>query len=231
MRSLSTRVPPVTALRSPPLSRITGADSPVMAASSTLAIPSITSPSAGMMSPASQTTRSPFCNIGAGTFSSRPLRRRRAIVSLRALRRLAACALPRPSATASAKLAKSTVNQSQIASCATKPRSAGSASKNSHSGQRRAHHGHEHDRVFDHQTRVEFLERVADRRPGNVPIKERRSFCFIDFQPSMQHECHKCFSAVGMARETHLLHGRAVVHFAATIASIRSSFVLISWFS
>ena len=31
IRSLSTRVPPVTALRSPPLSRITGADSPVMA--------------------------------------------------------------------------------------------------------------------------------------------------------------------------------------------------------
>ena len=41
MRSLMTRVPPVTALRSPPLSRMTGADSPVMAASSTLAMPSI----------------------------------------------------------------------------------------------------------------------------------------------------------------------------------------------
>ena len=47
MRSLRTRVPPVTALRSPPLSRMTGADSPVMADSSTLAMPSITSPSAG----------------------------------------------------------------------------------------------------------------------------------------------------------------------------------------
>ena len=31
MRSESTRVPPVTALRSPPDSRMTGADSPVMA--------------------------------------------------------------------------------------------------------------------------------------------------------------------------------------------------------
>ena len=41
MRSLRTRVPPVTALRSPPLSRMTGADSPVMADSSTLAMPSI----------------------------------------------------------------------------------------------------------------------------------------------------------------------------------------------
>ena len=123
MRSLSTRVPPVTALRSPPLSRITGADSPVTADSSTLAIPSTTSPSAGIMSPASHTTRSPIWRSGAATFSSRPLRRRRAIVSLRAFRRLSAWALPRPSATASAKFAKSTVNQSQIASCATKPRS------------------------------------------------------------------------------------------------------------
>jgi hypothetical protein len=64
MRSLSTRVPPVTALRSPPLSRITGADSPVMADSSTLAMPSTTSPSPGMTSPASQTTRSPTAQVG-----------------------------------------------------------------------------------------------------------------------------------------------------------------------
>ena len=41
-----TRVPPVTALRSPPLSRTTGADSPVMADSSTVAMPSTISPSA-----------------------------------------------------------------------------------------------------------------------------------------------------------------------------------------
>ena len=43
-----TRVPPVTEDRSPPDSRITGADSPVMADSSTDAMPSITSPSPGM---------------------------------------------------------------------------------------------------------------------------------------------------------------------------------------
>src|SRR4029077_5240589 len=105
------------------------ADSPVIAASSTLAIPSTTSPSAGIMSPASHTTRSPFCNAGAGTCCSRPFHRRRAIVSFRAFLKLAACALPRPSATASAKLAKSTVNQSQIASCVTNPRSPDSAVK------------------------------------------------------------------------------------------------------
>ena len=54
-QSESTRVPPVTALRSPPDSRITGALSPVTALSSTDATPSITSPSAGMMSPVSAT--------------------------------------------------------------------------------------------------------------------------------------------------------------------------------
>ena len=56
IRSDSTFVPPVTADRSPPDSRMTGADSPVMADSSTEATPSTTSPSPGMTSPASTTT-------------------------------------------------------------------------------------------------------------------------------------------------------------------------------
>ena len=65
--SESTLVPPVTALRSPPLSRITGADSPVMADSSTEAMPSMTSPSPGMISPAETTTTSPLRSSVAGT--------------------------------------------------------------------------------------------------------------------------------------------------------------------
>ena len=36
--------------------------------------------------------------------------------------------------------------------------------KNAHRRQRRADHGHKHDRVLDHQARIQFLERVADRR-------------------------------------------------------------------
>ena len=52
-QSESTLVPPVTALRSPPDSRMTGALSPVTALSSTRATPAITSPSAGTVSPAS----------------------------------------------------------------------------------------------------------------------------------------------------------------------------------
>ena len=47
-QSDSTRVPPVTDEKSPPASRSTGADSPVIALSSTDATPSMTSPSAGI---------------------------------------------------------------------------------------------------------------------------------------------------------------------------------------
>ena len=68
----STRVPPVTAERSPPDSRITGADSPVMADSSTAAMPSTTSPSPGMTSPGSHTHRSPTCNSADGTVFVEP---------------------------------------------------------------------------------------------------------------------------------------------------------------
>ena len=49
--SESTFVPPVTELLSPPASRITGADSPVMALSSMEASPSTISPSAGIVCP------------------------------------------------------------------------------------------------------------------------------------------------------------------------------------
>ena len=108
----STRVPPVTAERSPPDSRITGADSPVIADSSTLAMPSITSPSLGIISPATTTTSSSRSSAVLAVSSVVPSGRRRwATVSERVLRSVSACALPRPSAIASAKFANSTVNQ------------------------------------------------------------------------------------------------------------------------
>src|SRR6266487_397144 len=124
IQSESTRVPPVTALRSPPLSRMTGADSPVMADSSTEATPSCTSPSPGITSPASTSTRSPLRRSGAATsctlLKRSGLARRLAIVVERALRSVSAWALPRPSAIASAKLAKTTANHNQKATASTK---------------------------------------------------------------------------------------------------------------
>ena len=66
-------MPPVTAERSPPDSRMTGADSPVIADSSTEAIPSITSPSAGMRWPAVTTTTSPAVSSMLGTLDGLPV--------------------------------------------------------------------------------------------------------------------------------------------------------------
>jgi hypothetical protein len=124
-QSESTRVPPVTALRSPPLSRITGALSPVIALSSTDATPSSTSPSLGITSPASTNTRSPLRSRAESTGCAFELRAgvssRLAGTSWRALRRVSACALPRPSAMASAKLANSTVIHSQADTPRMKP--------------------------------------------------------------------------------------------------------------
>jgi hypothetical protein len=124
-QSESTRVPPVTLERSPRLSRITGALSPVMALSSTEATPSRTSPSEGMTSPASTSTTSPLRRFEAlmdSAFASRRgVPRRLAGTSLRVFLRASAWALPRPSAIASAKLAKSRVNQSQAAIARPKP--------------------------------------------------------------------------------------------------------------
>ncbi len=117
IQSDSTCVPPVTAERSPPDSRMTGADSPVIAASLTDAMPSITSPSDGIVSPASTRTTLPTFRLGAGheliVLSPAPLSslawrfgalapQRRRPVPCRGLRR-----------SASAKLANSTVNHSQ----------------------------------------------------------------------------------------------------------------------
>src|SRR5277367_3935173 len=120
--SESTRVPPVTALRSPPASRTTGADSPVMADSSTVAAPWTISPSAGMISPARTTMTSSFRSESASTLLILPSSEILfALVCVRVWRKAFACALPRPSATASAKFANSTVNQSQIAICKTNP--------------------------------------------------------------------------------------------------------------
>ncbi len=116
-QSDSTWVPPVTELRSPPLSRMTGALSPVIALSFTEATPS-TTVAVGRDEVAGLDQHDvALAERGRGhalvVLAPRSGRRSRlAWSSRRALRSDAAWALPRPSAIASAKLAKSTVNQS-----------------------------------------------------------------------------------------------------------------------
>ena len=65
-------VPPVTPLLSPPDSLMTGADSPVMADSSTSAVPSIISPSLGMISFSLISTQSFLWRVRAETFAMLP---------------------------------------------------------------------------------------------------------------------------------------------------------------
>ena len=108
-----TRVPAVTAERSPPASRITGALSPVIAASLTEATPAMTSPSAGINSPVATITSSPLRNCAAGRVCPVGKRANRSDLAARSE---AAWARPRPSANASAKVPNSTVNHNQTIS-------------------------------------------------------------------------------------------------------------------
>ena len=167
IRSDSTRVPPVTAERSPPASRMTGADSPVIADSSTLAIPSITVPSPGMTSPAATTTTSP---LAARTRPPRGRCPAGAVVVVRISRSAAAWALPRPSASASARLAKTTVSHSQTAIVTVNQRGSPEPPTTVAGDRRhgRADLDHEHHRVAQLDARVELLQRRDEDVRGDL---------------------------------------------------------------
>ena len=175
IQSEMTVVPPVTAERSPPASRMTGADSPVIAASLTDAMPSITSPSPGMMSPASTSTKSPGRRSSAETVRDLPrLSRsasRLAFVSVRVRRKASACARPRPSAIASAKLANSTVNHSHSGDLpGERSRAARRQIANEqHRDERRHDRGDEDHRVLDQCARIELAEGID----GGAPDERR----------------------------------------------------------
>jgi len=90
-----------------------------MALSSTEATPSITSPSQGIMSPASTSSTAPIRNSSVSTgIHDDPCLASSSFFAMPrffSCRRLAACALLRPSAKASAKFANSTVNHNHSA--------------------------------------------------------------------------------------------------------------------
>ena len=102
-----------------------------------------------------------------------------AVVSVRALRSVSACALPRPSAIASAKLANSTVSHSQNVICSSKPRPGRRADGVEREPDRRqdaADLDDEHDRVLRHRPRVQLAERVDDRAADDGRIPDRLGF-------------------------------------------------------
>ena len=119
--------------------------------------------------PASTTTRSP-CRRSRGRApaprrapvapaSSRPGGGRRC--PSRARRSASACALPRPSATASARLAKT---HGQPQPDGDRPGEHGRVGDRQHGGEDRADLDDEHDRVAPQRARVELAQRVGQRR-------------------------------------------------------------------
>ena len=107
--------------------------------------------------------------------------RRCAVVVVRVARSAFACALPRPSAIASAKFANSTVSQSQTDDHADEPEPPVVAADEVEDEDRRRDHAaeldDEHHRVADLQARVELRERVADRRERRGRARRCWSTC------------------------------------------------------
>ncbi len=185
IRSEVTRVPPVTALRSPPDSRITGADSPVIADSSTEAIPSITVPSPGISSPAVDDDDVAAGQLGGGLGGA--VAACVATVSWRIERRVSAWARPRPSANASAMFAKTTVSHSQmeivnVYQAGSLPPQRLAAEHLDEPGDRRDHRADlddEHHRVADLDARIELHEAVDQRAADDVPPEQRDRLALV----------------------------------------------------
>ena len=178
IRSESTRVPPVTALRSPPASRITGADSPVTADSSTEAMPSITVPSPGITSPASTTTTSPFASSFAATVAAvaqpgdglGPHRAQRVGLGLAAAlgERLGEVAEddrePEPERDDAREPGRLVAAAERLA--------AEDLDQEPDGREHGADLDHEHDRVADHPPRVELAHAGEDRRPQGRGVED-----------------------------------------------------------
>ena len=171
MWSESTRVPPVTALRSPPASRMTGADSPVIADSSTEAMPSITVPSPGMTSPASTTTTSPRCSSAAG-FVAAVAQPRRGLGAHRAQR--VGLGLAAALGDRLGEVAEQHGQPQPDRDREGEPARLVAADDPRDRDDHRADLDHEHDRVAQHQPRVELAEGGEDRPAQDRALEHQR---------------------------------------------------------
>ena len=137
----------------------------MIADSSTVAMPSTTSPSPGMISPGLDddpvADRQRRCRAPRSSAPSCASRRATVVASWSGAG-VSACALPRPSATASARLANSTVNHSQTAISQAKTLGSTIAETGD---EHRADPDDEHDRVAQLRARVELAQRVGQRAP------------------------------------------------------------------
>ena len=173
-------MPPVTALRSPPDSRITGADSPVIADSSTEAMPSITVPSPGIS--LAGLDDDDVAAVQLGRRPASPPSRRRATVSVRIARSVvglrAAAALgerlgevgeddrqPQPDRDAEREPGRLVAAAERLA--------AEDLDQPGDGGDHRADLDHEHHRVADLHARVELLTLSISARHDDVALEQR----------------------------------------------------------
>ena len=181
IQSDSTFVPPVTAERSPPDSRMTGADSPVMALSSTDATPSTISPSAGITSPADTRTMSPLRSDGrrhdlVGPIRALALGDRLGLRPAQRVRLRLAAALghrfgevgeehgqPEPDRDLQLE-AELTAAGDEVLDQAER-------------GQHAADLDDEHDRIARHRARMELDERIPDRATDDLRIPDGACLC------------------------------------------------------
>ena len=174
IRSDSTRVPPVTALRSPPDSRMTGADSPVIADSSTEAMPSIDGAVAG-----DQLAGLDDDDVAAAQLGGRLRRCRRAaraVVCLRIARSVVGLRLAAALGDRLGEVAEEHREPQPDRDREREPAGPGRARRRSTCTRReqRADLDHEHDRVADHVARVELAQRAA-RSPREDGALEQRA--------------------------------------------------------
>ena len=173
-------MPPVTADRSPPDSRMTGADSPVTAASLTEAMPSITSPSEGIRSPASTSTIWPGPSLPAGSGHDEPglliddelgLGLLAGLTQARGLRLAAAFGdgfgeigeqhgQPKP--------------EDDLEGEAEMLASVHPVANEDDGGEGGDDLDHEHHRILDLHARIELAESRADRRPKDLRIGQEK---------------------------------------------------------
>ena len=166
IRSESTRVPPVTADRSPPASRITGADSPVIADSSTLAMPSIDVAVAGDQVAGLAHDAVVDLEVGGGHQALS------AVGEQPGVGLLAAAAQRRGLGLAPALghgLGEVGEHDGGPQPDHDQPGEDRGVDDGEHGGQRRAHLDHEHHRVAHHGARVELgagRRELGDQHPG-----------------------------------------------------------------
>ena len=180
IQSERTRVPPMTALRSPPLSRMTGALSPVMAVSLTDATPSTISPSHGTSSSASMRTMSPLRSVADDTVcDGRVAPRLGELLRRRVLARLAQRVGLRLAAALGHRLGEVREEHGEPEPERDREDEAGrrlalaDERLDEEDGREDAADlDDEHDRVLELVTRVELLERVDDGALDDRPLEE-----------------------------------------------------------